>query len=181
MSSSPDNPNENVRESLIHHTAEIHEDAVIGPGLYIWNYSKVREHARIGSNVNIGQMVYVESHVVIGNDCKIQNAVNMFDGLTLGDRVFVGPAVTFTNDMTPRAVGDWEITTTRIEDDASIGANATIVCGITLGAGCMVGAGSVVTKDVAPRTLVVGNPARPIGFVDASGNRVDEDPGPYHA
>ena len=90
----------------------------------------------------------------------------------MGDRVFIGPAVTFTNDLNPRATGDWEITKTEVHDGASIGANATIVCGTTLGAGCMVGAGSVVTKDVAPNTLVVGNPARPIGLIDEQGNRV---------
>ncbi len=158
---------------FVHPTAEVADDASLGAGTAIWNWTKVRENAVIGRNANIGQHVYVDANVRIGDDCKIQNGVNLFDGLTVGDRVFIGPAVTFTNDLHPRATGDWEITPTNVHDGASIGANATIVCGVTLGAGCMIGAGSVVTKDVPPNTLVVGNPARPIATIDERGNRTE--------
>lgn len=148
---------------MIHPTADVDPNAAVGAGTSIWNWTKVRESASVGQNCSIGQHSYVDTNVAIGDRCKIQNAVNMYDGLTVGSDVFIGPAVTFTNDLHPRALGDWEITQTRVEDGASIGANATIVCGVTLGAGCMVGAGAVVVHDVAPGTLVVGNPARPIG------------------
>ena len=98
--------------------------------------------------------------MVIGDRCKLQNSVNVFYGVTLGDEVFVGPSVTFTNDLRPSAVGDWDVTPTQIGNGASIGANATIVCGVEIGELAMVGAGSVVIDDVLPGTLVVGNPAR---------------------
>ncbi|NNF54368.1 MAG: N-acetyltransferase [Acidimicrobiales bacterium] len=147
----------------IHPTADVDQGAAIGAGTTIWNWTKVREGASIGSGVSIGQHVYVDTNVQIGDRCKIQNTVNIFDGVVVGSDVFIGPSATFTNDRHPRAVGEWQVSHTVVEDRASIGANATIVCGVTLGAGCMVGAGSVVTKDVAPGVLVVGNPARPIG------------------
>lgn len=147
----------------IHPTADVDPDAAVGARTSIWNWTKVREGATVGQDCSIGQHGYVDTNVVIGDRCKIQNAVNMYDGLSIGSDVFIGPAVTFTNDLHPRALGDWEITRTLIEDGASIGANATIVCGVTLGTGCMVGAGAVVIHDVAPGVLVVGNPARPVG------------------
>lgn len=158
---------------FIHETSDVSPAARIGDGSSIWNWTKVREGARVGVDVNIGQHVYVDVDVVIGDRCKIQNGANVFAGVRLGDEVFVGPSVTFTNDLNPRAVGDWEITETVVENGASIGANATILCGVRLGAGCMVGAGSVVIRDVAPGELVVGNPARSIGHVDEDGNRVE--------
>ena len=147
----------------IHPTADVDQRAVIGAGSTIWNWTKVREGASIGSGVSVGQHVYVDTNVRIGDRCKIQNTVNIFDGVVIGSDVFIGPAATFTNDRHPRAAGDWQITRTVVEDGASIGANATIVCGVTLGVGCMVGAGAVVTKDVPPGVLVVGNPAHSIG------------------
>ena len=158
---------------FIHDTSDVSPEATIGDGTSVWNWTKIREHARVGADVSIGQHVYIDEGVTIGDRCKIQNGANVFAGVTLGDEVFVGPSVTFTNDLNPRATGDWEITETRVERGASIGANATVVCGVTLGAGCMVGAGSVVIRDVAPGELVVGNPARVIGRVDADGTRVE--------
>jgi len=159
----------------IHATADVDPAAIIGVGTTIWNWTKVREGATIGQHCSIGQHGYVDTNVVIGDRCKIQNAVNLYDGVTIGADVFVGPAVTFTNDLHPRALGDWEITRTSVSDGASIGANATIVCGVTLGAGCMIGAGSVVTRDVEPGVLVVGNPARPVGDAAKPQRRAAED------
>ena len=160
---------------FIHDSCDVSPDAEIGDGTAVWNWTKIREHASVGAEVNIGQHVYVDHGVVIGDRCKIQNGVNVYAGVTLGDEVFVGPCATFTNDLTPRATGEWEVTETVVEDGASIGANATIICGVRLGRGCMVGAGSVVTRDVAPGELVVGNPARVVGRVDADGNRIDTE------
>ena len=162
---------------FIHDSCDVSDDAAIGDGTTIWNWTKVREGARIGHGVNIGQHVYIDHGVVVGDRCKIQNGVNVYAGVVLGDEVFVGPSATFTNDLNPRATGDWEITETVVEAGASIGANATIVCGVRLGAGCMVGAGSVVLRDVGPGELVVGNPARVIGRVDEQGNRVADELG----
>lgn len=147
----------------IHPTADVDPAAAIGAGTTIWNWTKVREGATVGRDVSIGQHGYIDTNVTIGDRCKIQNGVNLYDGVSIGSDVFIGPAVTFTNDLHPRAFGDWEITRTVVEDGASIGANATIVCGVTLGAGCMVGAGAVVIRHVEAGVLVVGNPAHPVG------------------
>ncbi|MDG2426891.1 MAG: acyltransferase [Acidimicrobiales bacterium] len=150
-------------------SAEVSPDALVGSGTIIWNWTKVRERARIGQDVSIGQHCYIDHDVEIGDRCKIQNSVNLYHGVSVGNEVFIGPSVTFTNDLHPRAMGDWEVTTTRVNDGVSIGANATIVCGIEIGAGALVGAGSVVIDDVPPRTVVVGNPARVV-------RRLDEEP-----
>ena len=115
-------------------------------------------------------------HIKIGNNVKIQNGVSVYNGVTVADDVFIGPNAAFTNDYYPRACNpDWEVSETKVEKGASIGANATVVCRHTLGRYCMVGAGSVVTEDVAPYTLVVGNPAHPIGKVCRCGARVGDD------
>jgi len=158
--------------AFIHASAEVSPDAILGDDAMIWNWTKIREHAHIGANVNVGQNVYIDHGVSIGEGSKIQNGVNIYAGVTIGKDVFVGPSVTFTNDLYPRASGQWEITETVIEDGVSIGANSTIVCGVRLGAGCLIGAGTVVIRDVGPGELVVGNPARCVGHVDAAGNRV---------
>ena len=141
-------------------TADVSPHALLGEGSQIWNWTKVRESASIGAEVSIGQHCYVDHGVVIGDRCKIQNSVNIFHGVTIGEEVFIGPSVTFTNDLLPSAVGEWTVTPTTVAAGASIGANATIVCGVTIGEGALVGAGSVVVDDVPARTLVVGNPAR---------------------
>lgn len=159
--------------AYIDDTADVSSAASIGDGSAVWNWTKIREGASLGTDVTVGQHVYIDHDVHVGDRCKIQNGANIFAGVTLGDEVFIGPSVTFTNDLNPRAVGEWTVTDTIVENGASIGANSTIVCGVRLGAGCMVGAGSVVVRDVEPGELVVGNPARVIGHVDADGNRVE--------
>jgi acetyltransferase-like isoleucine patch superfamily enzyme len=163
---------------FVHPTADVDEGATVGDGTTIWNWTKVREGARIGPRCRIGQCVYVDHGVSMGQGCKVQNGVSVYHGVTLGDYVFVGPNATFTNDRLPRAAsGDgWEVVPTLVEDHASIGAGATIVCGVRLGRACMVGAGAVVTRDVPPHALVVGNPARLIGYVALDGTRLDAPP-----
>lgn len=157
----------------IHPTANVSDQAIIGDGCKIWINVQVRENAQIGAGCIVSKDVYIDHAVKIGNRCKIQNSVSVYLGVEIGDDVFVGPNACFTNDKVPRAFNlDWKITETRIENGVSIGANSTIVCGITIGEYAMVAAGSVVTKDVPPYTLVMGNPARPVSRIDKEGNRV---------
>jgi acetyltransferase-like isoleucine patch superfamily enzyme len=166
-----------ARPVRIDPTAIVHPDAVLGPGVAVWNWSKVRENTRIGDDSNLGQGVYIDLNVTIGKRCKIQNGVSIYQGVTLEDDVFVGPNACFTNDLRPRAHSrTWQIVPTRVETGASIGANATIICGVVLGAHCMVAAGSVVTKDVPPYALVMGCPARIVDYVTVSGQRLGRDP-----
>ena len=161
---------------FVHATAEVSENASIGDGTKIWNQAQVRNDAVIGDNCIISKNVYIDEHVSIGNGVKIQNNVNVYHGVTIEDDVFLGPSMTFTNDMYPRAFNsDWKITETRVRKGASIGANATIRCGITVGEYAMVGAGSVVTKDVPAYALVVGNPAKRIGWVCKCGTKLNEN------
>ena len=160
----------------IDETAHVSDKAKIGDGTKIWINVQVREEAEIGENCIISKDVYIDHAVKIGNNVKIQNGVSVYNGVTVEDDVFIGPNAAFTNDYYPRAFNaDWEISETKVKKGASIGANATIVCRHTLGEYCMVGAGSVVTEDVPPYTLVVGNPARPIGKVCRCGTRVGDD------
>ncbi len=166
---------------MIHDSAHVSDEATIGEGTRVWDWVQVREGAVIGSQCNLGKSVYIDRDVHIGNKVKIQNNVSVFEGVTIEDGVFVGPHVCFTNDKLPRAVNadfepssadDWEISEILVKRGASIGANATILPGVTVGEFAMVGAGAVVTKDVADYTLVMGNPARVVGKVDAAGHRV---------
>jgi acetyltransferase-like isoleucine patch superfamily enzyme len=160
------------KKFYVHPTADVSDKAVIGDGTKIWHQAQIREGAVIGSNCIISKCVYIDFNVKIGNNCKVQNFVSVYHGVTVEDDVFLGPSCTLTNDMYPRAVNaNWKTVDTLIKKGASVGANATIVCGITLGEYCMVGAGAVVTKDVAPHALVVGNPARAIGYVCKCGTR----------
>lgn len=151
---------------FVHPTAVVEEGAVIGAGTRIWHFAHIRRGARIGSGCVIGKDVYIDENVVIGNGVKIQNGVSVYKGVTLEDKVFVGPYAVFTNDKYPRAFStDWVVVPTLVREGASIGANATIVCGVTIGKYAMVAAGSVVTRDVPDHGLVMGNPARLVGFV----------------
>lgn len=165
----------------IHPSSVVAEMAEIGEGTQIWLFCQVRENVRIGPGCILGKGVYVDTGVTIGRNVKIQNNVSIFAGVTIEDGVFVGPHVCFTNDKVPRAVNadmtakgadDWEITNTLVKAGAALGANSTIVCGTTVGKWSMVAAGSVVTKDVPDHALVLGNPAKVVGFVCACGKRV---------
>ena len=160
-------------EKPVHHTADVSNESTVGGGTKIWNNSQVRENAAIGEDCSIGKNVYIDTSVKIGDRAKIQNNVNIYHGVVVEDDVFLGPSMTFTNDLFPRASSeDWITIPTFVRKGASIGANATIICGATIGEHAMVGAGSVVTKDVKPHALVVGNPARQIGWVCKCGQRV---------
>lgn len=165
----------------IHATSEVSNNAQIGEGTSIWHQCQVREGVQIGENCILGKGVYVDAGVHIGSNVKIQNYVSVFHGVTLEDGVFIGPHVCFTNDMRPRAINpdgslkaadDWELTTTLVKYGAALGANATIRCGVTIGEWAMVGSGSVVTRDVPNYGLVVGNPARLIGYVCPCGQKL---------
>ncbi|MEM0449096.1 MAG: acyltransferase [Methanomassiliicoccales archaeon] len=136
-------------------------DCEIGEGTIVRDFVNLYG-CKIGRDCKIAAFTEIQRGVIIGDRCKIEAFAFIPSGVTIEDEVFIGPHATFTNDLHPRAVGDWSITPTLVKKGASIGANATIVCGITIGEGAMVGAGSVVTKNVPPRTLVVGNPARVI-------------------
>jgi acetyltransferase-like isoleucine patch superfamily enzyme len=137
----------------------------VGEGSSVWHHAHVRAGATVGSGCSLGKNVYVDAGVSIGNRVKIQNNVSVYQGVVLGDDVFLGPSCVFTNDRYPRAIGDWSVVPTTVGRGASVGANATIICGVELGEWCVVGAGAVVTHDVLPHQLVVGNPARPAGWV----------------
>lgn len=158
-----------------HHTAEVNINSKIGQGCKVWNNAQVRENVTIGTNCIIGTNVYVDFDVRIGNNVKIQNSVNIYHGVTIEDDVFVGPSVTFTNDMYPRSFNNnWVVSSTLVKKGASIGANSTIVCGITIGKYSMIGAGSVVKNDVNDYELLAGNPARIIGYVCKCGTKLDK-------
>jgi acetyltransferase-like isoleucine patch superfamily enzyme len=162
--------------SSVHPTADVSPNAVVGDGTRIWHWVQIREGARIGRNCVLGKDAYVDTDVVVGNNCKIENFATLFRGLTVGSRVFIGPHACFTNDPYPRAVSpDWQVVPTKVEDGASIGANATILCGITIGRSAMVAAGAVVTKDVPAQALVAGVPARIVGWVCECGRPLDRD------
>src|SRR5438445_4768073 len=153
--------------SRIHPTADISPEARIGKDTSIWHWAQVREGARIGDRCNIGKDVYIDSAVDVGDDCKIQNFATLYCGVTIGNRVFVGPHACFTNDLYPRAASpDWKIVPTRVEDGASIGANATILCGLTVRRFAMVAAGAVVRKDLPTKAIVAGGPGSAIACVD---------------
>jgi acetyltransferase-like isoleucine patch superfamily enzyme len=157
-------------------TANVSSEANIGDGTKIWINSQIRESTTIGKNCIISKDTYIDTQVKIGNNCKIQNSVSIYQGVTIEDDIFVGPNACFTNDKVPRAFDqEWKITPTLVKKGTSIGANATIVCGITLGEYCMIAAGSVVTKDVEPYSLVMGNPARHYSYIDKMGNKIKGD------
>lgn len=163
--------------TYIHPSSHVDARANIGAGTKIWINVQVRENASIGGGCIISKDVYIDAGVKIGDRCKIQNSVSVYAGVTIEDEVFVGPNACFTNDRVPRAFNaSWKITPTTVRRGASIGANATIVCGVTIGEYAMVAAGAVVTRDVAPYSLVIGNPARHHAWIDREGEKVAHPP-----
>ncbi len=162
----------------IHATAEVSDTAVIGEGTQVWHHCQIREDVQIGRDCIFGKGVYVDFGVHIGDRVKVQNYVSIFHGVDIEDGVFIGPYACFTNDNLPRAItpdgslkstDDWELGRTLVKYGAALGANCTILPEIVIGEWSLVGAGAVVTKDVPAHGLVVGNPARLIGFVCACG------------
>ena len=156
-------------------SAEIEPGATIGAGTRVWRRAHVRGGAVIGRDCNLGANVFVDVDVHIGDRVKVQNNVSLYEGVTLDDEAFVGPAAVFTNDLNPRATGPWQLMSTYVRRGGSVGANATVICGNELGEHCLVAAGAVVTKDVLPHQLVLGNPARPAGWVCRCGVVVSRD------
>ena len=160
-------------------SAVVDEGVKIGKNSKIWHFSHIQTNAQIGKNCILGQNVNVGNNVVIGNNVKIQNNVSLYEGVTLEDFVFCGPSCVFTNILLPRCEfpqkGSEFYEKTLVKKSASIGANATIVCGNTIGAYSIVGAGAVVTKDVPNYALVLGNPAKIVGWVNEKGNSLSFD------
>ena len=160
-----------------HETAVIDADCTIGSGTKIWHFSHIMSGATLGLNCNLGQNVVVSPGVVLGNNVKVQNNVSIYTGVSCEDDVFLGPSCVFTNVNNPRSEvnrrGDY--LKTLVKKGATIGANATILCGVTLGEYAFIGAGTVVTKNVTAYALVVGNPAKQIGWMSAFGERLNFD------
>ena len=153
---------------FVHESSYVDDNVIIGDDTKIWHFSHIQSGARIGSRCVLGQNVNISNNVVIGNEVKIQNNVSIYEGVELENGVFCGPSCVFTNDLTPRArypKGSKNYKKTLVKEGATIGANATIVCGITIGRCAMIGAGAVVVDDVPDNSLVVGVPAKQIGWV----------------
>jgi len=161
-------------DSFIHPTAIIDEDIVIDEGTKIWHFSHICTRAHIGKNCTIGDNVYIGKKVYIGNNCKIQNNVYIPEGVEIKSDIFLGPSVTFTNIINPRATISRkdEFKSTVIRLGASIGANATILCGVTIGRYAMIGASAVVTKDVGDFQVAFGNPAKVVGTISMDGTAI---------
>ena len=162
------------KEYFAHETAVIDAGCKIGKGTRIWHFSHIMTGSEIGENCNIGQNVVISPGVKLGCNVKVQNNVSVYSGVTCDDDVFLGPSMVFTNVINPRSAinrkGQYD--STIVEKGASIGANATIVCGIKIGTYSFIGAGAVVTKDVMPYSLVVGNPARHTGWMSEFGQKL---------
>ncbi|BDS15254.1 acyltransferase [Aureispira anguillae] len=160
-----------------HQTAVIDKGCKIGAGTKIWHFSHIMPNCCIGERCNIGQNVVVSPDVILGNNVKVQNNVSIYTGVICEDDVFLGPSMVFTNVINPRSavVRRGQYRSTLVKKGASIGANATIICGNTIGEFALVGAGAVVTKDIAPYALVVGNPSKQVGWVSEYGHRLAFD------
>ena len=158
----------------IHSTAIVDEGAEIGDGSRVWHFVHVCSGARIGGGVSLGQNVFVGNKVVIGDRCKVQNNVSVYDNVTLEEGVFCGPSMVFTNVYNPRSLIERkdEYRDTLVKRGATLGANCTIVCGVTIGEYAFVGAGAVINKDVEPYALMVGVPARQVGWMSEHGEQI---------
>ena len=168
----------NMNNYFVHESSYVDEDVVIGENTKIWHFSHIQKGARIGANCSLGQNVNVSNNVIIGDGVKIQNNVSLYEGVELEDYAFCGPSCVFTNDLTPRSKypkGSAGYKKTLVKKEASIGANATIVCGHTIGKRAIVAAGAVVTKNVPDHALVAGVPAKQIGWVCECGQVLDEN------
>lgn len=167
--------------AFVHEKALAHPEAEIGAHTRVWAFANVQKGAVVGAHCNLCDGVFVEGGAVIGNYCTVKNGVAIWNQVTLGDYVFLGPHAVLTNDMAPRSHPDFRASAadwlaTRIDDGASIGANATIVCGCTVGSWAFVAAGAVVTHNVPPHALVMGVPARRVGWVGKAGHRLPDTP-----
>ena len=162
---------------FIHSTAIIDDKVSIEQNVFIWHFSHVMSGSSIGKNSILGQNVMIGNNVRIGKGCKIQNNVSVYEGVELKDDVFCGPSCVFTNVVNPRSFINRksEYKTTLVEKGVSIGANATILCGVKLGKFSLIGAGAVITKDVKDFSIMVGNPARKIGWVSTRGHKLNND------
>ena len=165
------------KEYFAHETALIDEGCEIGKGSKIWHFSHIMPGCKLGEKCNIGQNVVISPDVVLGNNVKVQNNVSIYTGVICEDDVFLGPSMVFTNIVNPRSaiIRKDQYVKTIVKKGASIGANATIVCGYDIGEYSFIGAGAVVTKEVLPYALVVGNPARHIGWMSEHGHRLEFD------
>ncbi|MEN9326594.1 MAG: hypothetical protein RLZZ479_950 [Bacteroidota bacterium] len=168
-------------EYFNHESAIIDSGCIIGKGTKIWHFSHIMSNSTIGENCNIGQNVVVSPGVVLGNNVKIQNNVSLYTGVICEDDVFLGPSCVFTNVINPRSAVNRrdQYQKTIVGKGASIGANATIVCGHDIGKYAFIGAGAVVTKTIPPYALVVGNPAKQIGWISEFGQRLNFDQNNY--
>jgi UDP-2-acetamido-3-amino-2,3-dideoxy-glucuronate N-acetyltransferase len=171
-------------ESTVHDSADVAENVVIGRGSRVWHYAQIREGAVLGDNCIVGRGAYVGPGVEVGDNCKIQNYALVYEPAKLGTGVFIGPAVVLTNDHFPRAINadrtpksadDWRPVGVDIREGASIGAGSTCVAPLVIGRWALVGAGSVVVKDVPDFALVVGSPARRVGWVGTKGHPLAQD------
>jgi UDP-2-acetamido-3-amino-2,3-dideoxy-glucuronate N-acetyltransferase len=162
------------KEYFAHETAVIDEGCIIGKGTKIWHFSHIMTGSEIGERCNIGQNVVVSPGVKLGRNVKVQNNISIYTGVICDDDVFLGPSMVFTNVINPRSeiIRKDSYLTTIVEKGATIGANATIICGIIVGRYAFIGAGAVVTKDVKPYSLVVGNPARQTGWMSEFGHKL---------
>jgi UDP-2-acetamido-3-amino-2,3-dideoxy-glucuronate N-acetyltransferase len=165
------------KEYFAHETAVIDQGCRIGKGCRIWHFTHIMTGAVLGENCNLGQNVLVSSGVVLGRNVKVQNNVSIYTGVICEDDVFLGPSMVFTNIVNPRSavIRKDHYVTTLVKKGATIGANATIICGKTLGEFCFIGAGAVVTRDVPPYALIVGNPGKQVGWMSEYGHRLKFD------